>query len=161
MKTRSMLTVAAAVLVLSAAGVAVAESIWVSAEQVDIRDGKTALDNLVETVKKGTELQVIGREGRYVKVKTPKGREGYVFANATSNQRVGGGGNIFQAMGAGTDAGELGSGAAAKGLNPEANQYAAQKGIDRKGFDDLIAMRKAIKPAELKAFMAEGKVGPQ
>jgi hypothetical protein len=160
MNKHGMLALACAgVLALSAAGVAVAETIWVSAGQVDVRDGKTALNERVDTVKKGDQLEVLAREGRFVKVKTPSGKEGYVFVNATSNQRVGG--EAFAALRGPVDAGEAQSGGAIKGLNPEANAYAAEKGIDRKGFDDLIDMRKNLKPAELQAFMDEGKVGPR
>jgi uncharacterized protein YgiM (DUF1202 family) len=141
---------------------AFAESVWVKSEVVELRAGKGSAYAPVAKVKKGTELNVIQREGNWIKVAIPAGKEvtateGYIFEGATSLKKVGSGGNMFSGLsGAG---GDISTAAAAKGLNPAANSYAEGKHMSPAPLDNLIAARWRINPREHERFMAEGRLG--
>ena len=138
---------------------ALADSVWIKSEQVDIRSGKGAVYPVIKSVPKGTELTVVAREGHWIKVQIGD-QQGYVFDGATSPDKVGSGGNLLASLGAGADASNMSSGAAAKGLAPEADQWAASKNIDPGPMNKLIAFRKNFNPHLWEVFTAEGKVGP-
>jgi hypothetical protein len=143
---------------LLAAGAA-ADEVWIKSEVVQIRTGKGAVYPVIVTVEKGTELTVVDREGHWIKVQAGS-QQGYVYDGSVSPDKVSGGGNLLASLGAGSDASSLSSGAAAKGLAPEADQYAASKNIDPGPMNRLIDFRKHFDPKLWEAFTAEGKVGP-
>src|SRR5208282_1150362 len=107
---------------LLAAG-ALADSVWIKSEVVQIRSGKGAVFPVIATAEKGAELTVLAHEGHWIKVQV-NDQQGYVFDGAVSPDKVSGGGNLLASMGAGSSASDMSSGAAAKGLAPEADQYA-------------------------------------
>jgi uncharacterized protein YgiM (DUF1202 family) len=138
-----------------------AESVWVKAEIVDIRSGKGAVYPSVAKVKKGTELNVIAREDKWFKVTIPPNlpataKEGYIFENSISMKKVGGGGSLADI---GVTGGDMSTAAAAKGLRPAAENYAANKHMSSTPLNNLIALRNRIDPKEYERFMAEGHVG--
>jgi hypothetical protein len=138
---------------------ALADSVWINSDLVQIRSGKGAVFPVIATASKGTELTVVDREGHWIKVQV-NDQQGYVFDGSTSPQKVSGGGNLLASMGAGADASNMSSGAAAKGLAPDADQWAASKNIDPGPMNRLIAFRKQIDPQLWVKFTQEGKVGP-
>ena len=137
------------------AGVTRAESIWVKSENVQIRSGKGAVFPVVVAVPKGTELTVIERDGKWIKVQSGS-QQGYIFEGAISPTKVSGGGNLLANMGAGAD---VSTGAAAKGLEQQTEAYAQQKSYNTAALNHLIDLRKSITPQEYQAFTAAGKVG--
>jgi len=151
---------ARAAFALTIAGTAtwvVAEEVWVKRPELDVRGAPSVAGNVVATVKKGQQLQVIGREGAWVKVKVGE-TEGYVSQNSLSDKKVSGGGGLSTFAG-GPDTSGATASAGVKGLDPMAEKYAAAKGLDPKRVDAMIARTEAISPDELAAFMREGKVG--
>ena len=163
MKRKRLCTRAAVVaaMVGLAGSVAFAESIWIKSEVVEIRSGKGAVYPVIATVKKGQELTVVEHEGKWLKVNVPGAADGaaqgYVFENSISPTKVSGGGGLFSGVNAGGS--EMGTAAAAKGLQPTAENYAAGRRMDSGPLNRLIAQRKAIDPKEWERFTAEGKVG--
>ena len=87
-------------------------------------------------------------------------KEGYVFDGAISAQQVGGGGNLLQNLGAGPNSSDLQTANAAKGLQPEAEDYSKTKNLNPALMQSLVDYRKSIDPKDWEAFTAEGKVGP-
>ena len=69
---------------LAAVPGALAETVYVRARSAKIRSGRTALDRVVERVRRGTPLEVLEKDGRWLLVKTPKDNEGWVYASRTS-----------------------------------------------------------------------------
>jgi len=138
---------------------ALADSVWIKSEQVQIRSGKGAVYPVIATATKGAELTVVDVEGHWIKVQV-NDQQGYVFDGATSPEKVSGGGNLLASLGAGADASNMSSGAAAKGLAPEADDWAASKNIDPGPMNKLIDFRKHFDPALWEKFTADGKVGP-
>src|SRR5690242_6690677 len=101
MKTK-LITAIVAAAVTSITVTALAETIWIKNEVVDIRSGKGAVYPVVATVKKGTQLNVVERDGKWVKVSVQGANgpaEGYVFENAISTAKVDAGGNVFEGLG--------------------------------------------------------------
>lgn len=146
---------------ISLASAAWAEDVWTKTNATPVRAGKGALHKEVDSVKQGTKLTVLAREGKWLKVsydKNGKPVEGYVFEGSISNTRVGG--DLAGALGGRTDTADPSASAAARGLEPQADQYAASKNMDPKVIDRLIELRNSITPEEWEKFTNEGKVGP-
>jgi hypothetical protein len=161
MRTKFKRRVATAAFALAIAGgvtIAVAEDVWVKRPELDLRAAPSAAGNVVATVKKGQKLEVLGREGAWVKVKAGD-VEGYVSQNSLSDKKVSGGGGLSTFAG-GPDTSGATASAGAKGLDDMAEKYAAAKGMDPKRVDEMIARTKSITADELAAFTREGQVGP-
>ncbi len=148
---RSRAFIAAAVLAGSLAAQAMAETIWINSEAVEIRAGKGAVYPVLVTAHKGDQLTVLAHEGKWLKVNVG-GKEGYVFETAVSSTQVGSGGNLLSNLGAGGT--DMSTASAAKGLEPSAQTYASSKGLDPMPLRQLIDKCKAICPKEWEAFAA-------
>ncbi len=135
------------------ASAAFAEQLFVNSQSVDILSDKSALSDVLTTVPKGTALNVVAHEDKWVKVQTGP-QEGYVFEDALSVDKP----NGEFAAGVGLNTGVT-EGAAGKGLQPDATEYAKGKNLSPKAIEDLISFNKTIKGSDLKAFAAAGKVG--
>lgn len=134
-----------------------AEMVLVQRDEVKIRDrqgGSSA--KVVATVPAGTQLEVLQRDGKWLKVKTSAG-EGWVLENALTPRSTTTTNQMEQIVsGAGTADAE--AGAASKGLDAE--EYAQAHGYDMHGLDLMEAMRSQISAEQLAAFQKEGGVGP-
>jgi uncharacterized protein YraI len=140
------LTVAFALTCAVTSTAAFAESVWVKAASVDVRENKGAVYPSLITAPKGTELTVVKREGQWVQVQTG-GKTGWVFANSVSSSKVGGEVNLMPGASA-----EMGTGIAARGLQPGAETYVSSRGLSKAGLEHLIAVRKSINPQEWTKF---------
>ena len=80
--------------ILTAGAVALAESVWVKTESVELRSGQGAVYPVVAAAKKGAELTVISREGKWIQVSSG-GVTGWVYESALSPQKVSGSGGFF------------------------------------------------------------------
>lgn len=138
-------------------GSALAEEVWVKSESAEIRSGKAAVFPVLATGKKGDQLTVLAREGKWIKVKLGD-KEGYVYETALSTSKVGSGGNLLSNLGAGGT--DMTSASAAKGLEPSAETYASSRHLDPKPLQTMVDSAKTIDPKEWQAFTAAGKVGP-
>ena len=154
---RRLATAAFALAIAGGATIVLAEEVWVKRPELDLRAAPSAAGNVVATVKKGQKLEVLGREGAWVKVKAGD-VEGYVSQNSLSDKKVSGGGGVLSALGADTSGATASAGAT--GLDDMAEKYAAAKGMDPKRVDEMIARTKSITADELSAFTREGQVGP-
>jgi hypothetical protein len=136
-------------LVLGAASSAFAESAWVKAATVEVREDKGAIYPSVVTVGKGTELSVLKRDGHWVQVQTG-GKTGWVFDGSISSSKVNGDFNLMPGANA-----EMGTGIAARGLQPGAETYVSSRGLSKAPLEHLIALRKTIPAAEWTRFVAD------
>ena len=144
------------------AGVAQAEDIFVSAEAVEIREGKGSVFPVVATATKGAKLTVLAREGKWLKVEAGAA-QGYIHENVVTAQKPKGDNlltGMGKALGGGAQASDVQTGAAAKGLEKTTEQYADGKNLDKEPLNKLIEFNRKLDPKEWQAFTAEGKVGP-
>jgi uncharacterized protein YraI len=127
---------------------ALADSVWVQSDSVNILGGKGSIYPTLGTAKKGTELQVVSRDGKWVQVQSG-GTTGWVYESALSSQKVNG--DAFGNLNIGPAG--VNTAAAARGLDPSTEQYAATKGMSRAPLEHLIALKKQVAPPEFEAFV--------
>ncbi|HSC70438.1 MAG TPA: SH3 domain-containing protein [Candidatus Methylomirabilis sp.] len=157
-----------ALLLALSGSVAMAEELrWVTSEGTTLKQEATMSSPDVSPLAVGTELSVIESGGRWIKVRTADGKEGFVYAGRISDTQpaaevTGGEGGLFgtpmqqsQIKSAKAD-----SARSIRGLSPETAQYAKQRGtpeVYKKALDKILARK--VSDKELKAFLREGKIG--
>ena len=102
---------------------------WVDRSKADVRAGKASFYDVVDTVLKGEQVTVLKTEDRWLNVKTPRGKDGWLFEQALSANAVtpaSGSSEFLKGAGASTSATAASTGA--KGIYAE--QYAKSKGYD-------------------------------
>ena len=162
--TRSM--VVAFALLLAAATAMAAEKRWVSSEGTTLKAEASASSDNITDVKVGTEVTVVESGGRWLKVRTAAGKQGWVYAGRVSETRpaaeVGDDGGIFggSMKSSQIKTAKADSARSIRGLSPEASKYAKDQGtpeIYKKSLD--IVLSRKVSANELKAFLKEGKIG--
>ena len=131
-----------------------AEDVWLK-RSADVRNDQSPAGDLVVAVQKGQRVHVLERGGEWVRVDV-NGKEGWVSADSVSSREVKADSNLF---GQGSGA-EMSSGAAIKGLQPIAGDYARARSLSKEGLNEMIAIKKAVTPKMLKEFVAEGFIEP-
>ena len=140
-----------------------AETVYVQAKTAQLRAGKTSLDAVVGNVKFGDALEVVGRDGSWVEVKTSGGARGWIFANKTSTSKPSGGNDTLARLGQsmrGGDASATTASAGARGLDKASEGYADRAGVsarDREVVDRMTAYQ--IPDQDVEEFMREGGLG--
>lgn len=167
--TRSMARsmVGAAVLLLVAITAVAQEKRWVSSEGTTLKAEASATSENVVDLNVGAEVTVVESGGRWLKVRTAAGKEGWVYAGRVSDtapaaEVAGDGGGLF---GAGLQKSQIttakaDSARSIRGLSPEAAKYAKDRGTPemyKKSLDVVLARK--VGARELKAFLKEGKIG--
>jgi uncharacterized protein YgiM (DUF1202 family) len=163
--TRSM--VVAFALLLVAATAMAEEKRWVSSEGTALKAEASATSENVADVMVGTEVTVVESGGRWLKVRTAAGKEGWVYAGRVSEtppaaEVAGGDGGIFggSMQKSQINTAKADSARSIRGLSPEAAKYAKDRGtpeIYKKSLDVVLARK--VSANELKAFLKEGKIG--
>ena len=154
--------------VLLAASLALADEIrWVSSDGTSLKSEASASSLSVAEVPVGTEVTVVEGGGRWLKVRTAAGKEGWVYAGKISDtppaaEVSGGDGGIFgdSMQKSQITTAKADSARSIRGLSPEAARYAKDRGTPEvyKKSLDLILSRK-VSDRELKAFLTEGRIG--
>lgn len=163
--TRSMV---AALALLLAASVAMAEEKrWVSSEGTALKAEASATSENIADVQIGTAVTVVESGGRWLKVRTATGKEGWVYAGRVSDtppvaEVSGDDGGLFGAtmQKSQISTAKADSARSIRGLSPESAQYAKDRGtpeVYKKSLDVVLARKVSVK--ELKAFLKEGKIG--
>ncbi len=140
-----------------------AETVYVQAKTAQLRAGKTSLDAVVGNVKFGEALEVVGRDGNWVEVKTSAGAKGWIFANKTSSSKPSGTNDTLAKLGQsmrGGDASATTASAGARGLDKASEGYANRAGVsarDRDAVDRMTAYQ--IPDQEVEEFLREGGLG--
>ncbi len=159
--------VAVLALLLTAVAAMAAEKRWVSSEGTALKAEASATSASVAEVPVGTEVTVVESGGRWLKVRTTAGKEGWLYAGRVSDTapaaEVGGGeGAIFgdSMKSSQINTAKADSARSIRGLSPEAAMYAKGRGtpeVYKKALDSVLARKVAAR--ELKAFLQEGKIG--
>lgn len=155
---------AAALIGLALDGAALAETVYVRTPSAEIRSGRTALDTLVERVPRGTPLEVLEREGRWLLVKTPQGKEGWVYASRTAPEKPEGSDGVLARLGKGFrgEAAETSASAGARGLDKVAEEHANRAGVRPADVAAINRMEKfsaQVTERRVEDFLRKGKVG--
>jgi uncharacterized protein YgiM (DUF1202 family) len=102
---------------------------WVDRTKADVRAGKASFHEIVDTVLKGEQVQVVRTEDKWINVRTPRGKTGWLFEQALSANAVTPGGSDFLKMVPG-DASTSATSASTGAKGVYAEQYAKSKGYD-------------------------------
>lgn len=155
---RRRFVVAITAAVLGAACLAAAADLFVQRDTLDLMDSPGALGNVVGTLGQNTKLQELQRtDDGWVKVQTPDGKQGYVLADAVARTQA----KALVAGPVGSDSGaQMGTSLAARGLEPEAENYSRSKNYDKAALNKVMALNKSVNDAQYWQFGHDGKVGP-
>ncbi|MFZ2949660.1 MAG: SH3 domain-containing protein [Desulfuromonadaceae bacterium] len=158
---------AAAALMLVAITAVAAEKRWVSSEGTTLKAAASASSGNVVDLKIGTVVTVVESGGRWLKVRTAAGKEGWLYAGRVSEtapaaEVAGDGGGLFgtSMQKSQITTAKADSARSIRGLSPEAARYAKDRGtpeVYKKSLDAVLARKVSAK--ELKAFLKEGKIG--
>lgn len=160
--TQRVRTALLSAVVGSAAAVALAEDLYVQPERLDVREGPGLLFDPVDTIQKNAKVTVLERtDDGWIKIQTPGGKQGYVFQKELASKPPPAPGPLAGlSVTSDAEASQMGTGAASKGLEPEAETYAKNKSYSKVNLDKVIAMNKAVKGKQWMEFCKAGGVGP-
>lgn len=157
----------AGLLTLLACSQAWGESRWVASDGSTLKSEASATSENVADLPVGAEVTVVEDAGRWLKVKTAAGKEGWLYAGRVADappaaEVTGGDSGVFGGamQQSQINTAKADSARSIRGLSPEVAQYAKQRGTPenlRKALDGITARK--VNPNELKAFLKEGKIG--
>lgn len=161
-------TIGTAMALLLFAAVALAEEKrWVSSEGTALKAEASATSETVADVAVGTEVMLVESGGRWLKVRTGAGKEGWVYAGRVTDtpptaEISGSDGGLFgdSMQKSQINTAKADSARSIRGLSPETAQYAKDRGTPemyKKALDAILVRKVTAK--ELKAFLQEGKIG--
>lgn len=159
--------VAVLALLLFATTAMAEEQRWVSSEGTVLKSEASAASESVADVQVGTEVTVVESGGRWLKVRTASGKEGWVYAGRITDtppaaEVSGGDGGLFggSMKKSQISTAKADSARSIRGLSPEAHQYAKDRGTPemyKKSLD--VVLQRKVNDRELRAFLKEGKIG--
>lgn len=157
---KPMVMVLAALLVTASLVVAqTPESRWVERTKADVRAGRGSVHAVVDTVVKGESVEVLDREQRWLSVRTPRAKTGWIFEAALSSQPVSKGISDFLRLAPG-DASTSATAASAGAKGVYAQDYARSRGFDY-SVVQWIEDNQGVTAADLDAFVRQGELrGP-
>jgi len=136
----------------TAAALSAAETRWVERTKVDIRAGRGSYHEIVDTVLKGEQVEILKVEERWASVRTPRAKTGWVFEAALVNKPVQPGeSNFLKTLGGDASTSRTAASQGAKGVY--AQEYARSKGYDY-GIVQWVETHQPT-PAEVEAFLKD------
>lgn len=154
-------------LLLFAVSAVAEERRWISSESTTLKSEATASSDNVADVSVGTEVTVVESGGRWLKVRTLSGIEGWVYAGrvsetAPTSEVTGSDSGLFgnSMKNSQINTAKADSARSIRGLSPGTAQYAKDRGTPeqyKKSLDTVLARK--VSPKEIKAFLKDGKIG--
>jgi uncharacterized protein YgiM (DUF1202 family) len=163
---KTVVTTLALMLILAGTASLAEEKRWVSSDGTTLKSEASISSEDVAPLPVGTELSVIESGGRWIKVRSANGKEGWVYAgrvaDAPPTAEVSGEAGLFgdTMQSSQIKTAKADSARSIRGLSPEVNQYAKQRGTPesfKKELDKVLARK--VSPKELRAFLKDGKIG--
>jgi uncharacterized protein YgiM (DUF1202 family) len=127
MKSRFIAT--AVLLGTAALGFAAESTRWVDRTKVDVRAGRGSYFDVVDTLLKGEQVELVKTEDRWLMIKTPRAKTGWIFEAALAAKPVSPGGSDFLKVAPG-DASTSRTAASQGAKGMYAQTYAREKGYD-------------------------------
>ena len=154
------------VLLLSISVVLAQEKRWISSGRAKLKADKSASSETITTLSIGTEVTVIAQEGRWYRILTPSGEEGWIYRGRLSDSPPAEeikeeSDNLFAFMpGSSIEADEADTARSIRGLSRETEQYAQSRGTPteyKRALDRVLAM--GVSEQALEEFLRNGKIG--
>ena len=143
-------------LILGGAVLATAQSSkWVERTKADVRAGRGSYHEVVDTVLRGEQVQILASESRWLSIRTPRQRTGWIFEGALTATAVAPGTSDFLKLAPG-DASTSATAASTGAKGVYAQTYAKQRGYDY----SVVEWIEANQPngAGVEAFVREGEL---
>jgi hypothetical protein len=143
-----------------------AGKMWVGSGRAKLKTDKKTSAKTVAVLPVGTEVIVLDSARRWYQVRTPSGKEGWIYRGKLTKSppepEVQSESEDFFAAFSGSDiqADEADTARSIRGLSEETEAYANRRRtpkVYRKALDGVLAM--SITAAELDAFLSQGKIG--
>ena len=143
------------------------EKRWVTSDGTTLKAAASAAAEDVAPLPVGTEVSVVESGGRWLKARSASGKEGWVYAGRVSDTQPatevsGGDGGLFgdTMQSSQINTAKADSARSIRGLSPEVDQYAKQRGTPagyKKALDKVL--ERSVSRKDVKAFLREGKIG--
>ena len=127
MRGRTLVT--AVILATATVALAAETTRWVERTKVDIRAGRGSFYEIVDTVLKGEQVEILKTEDKWASVRTPRAKTGWVYEAALASKPVQPGTSDFLKMAPG-DASTSRTAASQGAKGVYAQGYAKEKGYD-------------------------------
>ena len=148
-----------------------AQTLYVTSKDATLKADSSSASATIVELKRGTELTVVAKDGRWYSVKTPTGEKGWIYRGKVSEEPPeiedmedeegeGVGGLLGGLSGSDINADAADSSRSIRGLSPEAKEYAKATGSPREiqnALDSVI--ERSITDKEIDRFLKEGKIG--
>ena len=166
MKRLSVILFIAMCLGLSIPAAVAQDKMWVSSERATLKADKKASSETISTVPIGTEVTVLTADERWYRIRTSSGEEGWMYGGRLSKsppekETREQSGNLFTSMsGSRIGADEADTSRSIRGLSPETEQYASNRGTPasyRRALDRVLSM--GVTEREVETFLEKGKIG--
>jgi uncharacterized protein YgiM (DUF1202 family) len=163
---RKVVTMLALLLVLAGTVALAEEKRWVSSDGTTLKTEASVSSADVAPLPVGMELSVLEDGGRWIKVRSANNKEGWVYAGRVADTppsaEVAGEAGLFgdTLQSSQIKTAKADSARSIRGLSPEVDQYAKQRGTPeafKKELDKILARKVSVK--ELRAFLKDGKIG--
>lgn len=133
------------------------QRIVVKVPELQIRRSVTGFGGSVAVAREGEALDVVAREGDWLRVRTGRGEVGFIKEAAVTKRSLKPA-TTFNLPGD-TRAGIINPAAATKGLEEEALDFASSRNYRTDGVERMMQTHKTITPEEFEQFLAEGGLG--
>lgn len=166
MKKRSVIFFITVCLGISVTAVFALQKMWISSNRARLKADKRASSATLSTVPTGTEVTVLSSYKRWYRIRTPSGKEGWMYRGRLSKsppaqESQDQAGDPFAGLsGSRIAADEASTSRPIRGLSPETEQYARNRGTPaayKEALDRVLSMR--MMDHELEAFLKKGKIG--
>ena len=148
-----------------------AQTLYVTSEDATLKADSSSSSATIMELKRGTELTVVSKDGRWYSVTTPTNEKGWIYRGKVSEEPPemedmedeegeGVGGLLGGLSDSDINADAADSSRSIRGLSPEAKEYADATGSPqeiRNALDEVIARSTTDK--EIDRFLKEGKIG--
>ena len=147
-------------------GVGMAQKIlWVSASDAKLKSEPGAGSSTISTLDVGTEVEVVSTEGRWYKVETNTGKDGWIYRGRLSETapvaEVSEGDDLFAGMGgSGISSKDASTSRSIRGLSKETEAYAKRQGTSadhKKSLETVLSW--SVSEKSIEKFLASGKIG--
>lgn len=139
---------------------------WVISDRTTLKESGSISAPDIAPLPVGTELTLLEEGGRWLRVKTADGKEGWVFAGRVADTKpvteTSSEGGLFEGISqqSSIKTAKADSARSIRGLSPETSQYAKNRGtpeLYRKELDRIL--ERSVSPKRLDAFLRDGKLG--
>jgi len=146
---------------------AAGEGMWVTSQGSRLKSGQGMSASTIEVVPVGSKVQILDKQGRWYKIRTPSGNRGWMYQGRLSRNKPltesesGESSDMFGSLtGSKIEARQADTSRSIRGLSPETEAYANKQQTPqeyRKALDQIIERK--VSNQELARFLRRGKIG--